>query len=122
MRGLDSEAATGQLGAKGLDESRVSELASHVVCPGDRPSTTLLYRRLDPRTLGRLIALYEHKIFTQAAIWDIECFDQWGVELGKKLADDLLGRLNDEAEWEGEDASTRGLLAWRRKLLADQGE
>ncbi len=122
MRGLDSEAATGQLGAKGLDENRVSELASHVVCPGDRPSTTLLYRRLDPRTLGRLIALYEHKIFTQAAIWDIECFDQWGVELGKKLADDLLDRLNDEAEWEGEDASTRGLLAWRRKLLADQGE
>ena len=75
-----------------------------------------MYRKLDPRTLGRLIALYEHKIFTQAVIWRIECFDQYGVEIGKKLANDLLPTMEDERSWSDTDPSTRGLLTWRKKL------
>ena len=58
----------------------------HKVFPGNRPSTTIVYRTLDPRTLGMLLALYEHKVFTMGAIWGINSFDQWGVELGKQLA------------------------------------
>jgi glucose-6-phosphate isomerase len=84
----------------------------------------LLYRRLDPRTLGRLVALYEHKAFVQSVIWDINPFDQWGVELGKELAN-RLGPIveNAGASTKGLDASTAGLIAWRRKALSsrDQG-
>lgn len=112
MQGVDLEGV--RAGAAAAGGERV---AAHRVCPGDRPSSTIMYRRLDPRTLGRLIALYEHKVFTQAVIWNIECFDQWGVEIGKRLAERLAPRMDDEAAWGDEDASTRGLLAWRRRLL-----
>ena len=64
---------------------------------GDRPSSTIIYRRLDPRTLGRLVALYEHKVFVQAAIWNINPFDQWGVELGKELCNGLAPVVRDRA-------------------------
>src|SRR3546814_12635296 len=76
------------------------------------PYTTLFrsYRRLDPRTLGRLIALYEHKVFVQGRIWGINSFDQWGVELGKQLAGELLPLLKGKAAVAGRDASTAGLL------------
>ena len=84
--------------------------------PGNRPSTVILFPRLGPKTLGRLIALYEHKVFTQSVIWDINAFDQWGVELGKKLADSLAPALANPAT-ASVDASLRGLLAqvakWR---------
>jgi glucose-6-phosphate isomerase len=65
-------------------------LAPHRVFPGNRPSTTLVYRTLDPATLGRIIALYEHRVFVEGVIWDINSFDQWGVELGKEMATGLL--------------------------------
>jgi glucose-6-phosphate isomerase len=68
-------------------------LAPHRVFPGNRPSTTLMYRRLDPHTLGRIIALYEHRVFVEGVIWGINSFDQWGVELGKKVAMGILGDL-----------------------------
>ena len=83
----------------------------HKVFPGNRPSNTLLYRKLDPRTLGMLIALYEHKVFVQGAIWDINSFDQWGVELGKALATRLLPVVEGKASADGLDSSTKGLLA-----------
>jgi len=83
----------------------------HRVFPGDRPSITLAYRTLDPRTLGRLIALYEHRVFVEAAIWDINAFDQWGVELGKELATNLLPIVTGEKTGEKLDSSTAGLLA-----------
>ena len=93
------------------------EQASHRVFTGDRPTNTLLYKRLDPRTLGRLIALYEHKVFVQGVIWDINSFDQWGVELGKQLAKKILPELSAAADASGHDSSTNGLIntirAWR---------
>jgi len=83
----------------------------HRVFPGNRPSITLAYKKLDPRTLGRLIALYEHRVFVEAAIWDINAFDQWGVELGKELANNLLPIVTGEKTAANLDSSTAGLLA-----------
>jgi glucose-6-phosphate isomerase len=85
-------------------------LAPHKVFPGNRPSITLAYAKLDPATLGKLIALYEHRVFVEAAIWDINAFDQWGVELGKELATGLLPAVKGEPS-RPLDASTAGLLA-----------
>jgi len=82
----------------------------HFHYPGNRPSTTLLFRRLDPETLGKLIALYEHKVFVESVIWGINAFDQWGVELGKKLAKEMAGAVEEPDGFQGGDASTRGLL------------
>jgi len=84
-------------------------LAPHKVFPGNRPSITLAYRKLTPRTLGRLIALYEHRVFVEAAIWDINAFDQWGVELGKELATRLLPAVQGKTAPDN-DSSTTGLL------------
>ena len=84
-------------------------LAAHRTFPGNRPSTTLMLEALTPRSLGALVALYEHRVFTSAAIWGINAFDQWGVELGKALASQLLPRL-DSGDVAGLDASTAGLL------------
>jgi glucose-6-phosphate isomerase len=85
-------------------------LLPHKVFPGNRPSTSILYRRLDPHRLGSLIALYEHKIFVQGVIWGINSFDQWGVELGKQLASKILPELAGEAPVASHDGSTNGLI------------
>jgi glucose-6-phosphate isomerase len=82
----------------------------HRIFPGNRPSTTLVYRRLDPRTLGMLIALYEHKVFVQGAIWGINSFDQWGVELGKQLAKAIRPEIDSARHVTTHDASTNGLI------------
>jgi len=115
MRGRTLDEAKAQLRAQGLDEAEVERLAPHRVFPGDRPSSVFLYRRLDPRTLGRLVALYEHKVFVQSVIWDINPFDQWGVELGKELANRLAPIVENAGEsTAGLDGSTAGLINWRR--------
>ena len=117
MRGRTQEEAAAALRAQGLPEADAARLAPHKTFPGNRPSSTIFYRRLDPRTLGRLVALYEHKVFAQAAIWDINAFDQWGVELGKELATRLAPIVaSRDAATTGLDASTAGLIGWRRKL------
>jgi len=87
----------------------------HRVFPGNRPSLTLAYRQLTPATLGTLIALYEHRIFTEAAIWNINAFDQWGVELGKELANKLLPAVQGKSEPTQHDGSTAGLVAFLRR-------
>ncbi|MBK1709429.1 MULTISPECIES: glucose-6-phosphate isomerase [Marichromatium] len=110
MRGRTLDEARAELRAAGLSDERVEALAPHRVFPGNRPTNTLLMERLTPFTLGALIALYEHRIFTQGAIWGINSFDQWGVELGKQLAGVILGELKDGGAGEGHDASTRALL------------
>ena len=92
------------------------ELAPHRVFAGNRPSLTIAYRKLDPETLGRLIALYEHRVFVEAAIWGINAFDQWGVELGKELATSLTPVIEGKKGMEGLDSSTAGLAAYLRKL------
>jgi glucose-6-phosphate isomerase len=119
MRGKTLEEATGELRRAGLPDAEAARLAPHKVFPGNRPTNTLLYRQLDPRTLGRLIALYEHKVFVQGTVWGINSFDQWGVELGKELATRLLPTVKGEAEvGSDQDASTRGLVQAFRALSA----
>lgn len=88
----------------------IRALAPHKIHPGNRPSTTLLFQRLDPATLGKLLALYEHKVFVESVIWGVNAFDQWGVEFGKKLAGELAGAVADPDGFQGGDAATRGLL------------
>jgi glucose-6-phosphate isomerase len=83
----------------------------HRVFSGNRPSVTLAFDKLTPNTLGRLIALYEHRVFVEATVWDINAFDQWGVELGKELATNLLPIVTGEKSKAGLDSSTAGLLA-----------
>ncbi|MGE3245542.1 MAG: glucose-6-phosphate isomerase, partial [Beijerinckiaceae bacterium] len=89
MRGRSRAEVERILHASGMKKPEIDRLAPHKVFPGNRPSSTILYRRLDPYTLGRLIALYEHKVFVQSVVWDINAFDQWGVELGKELCNSL---------------------------------
>jgi glucose-6-phosphate isomerase len=99
------------LAAKGTSESEIARLIPHKVHAGNRPSTLILFPRLGPKTLGRLIAMYEHKVFTQSVIWGINAFDQWGVELGKKLADSLAPALEKPAEAAASaDPSLKNLL------------
>ena len=100
-----------ELTAGGVSAADIERLAPHKTFPGDRPSTTVVYRTLDPHTLGRLLALYEHKVFVQGAIWGVNSFDQWGVELGKALANALLPAVKGDVGADAFDASTRGLLA-----------
>jgi glucose-6-phosphate isomerase len=88
----------------------------HRVFPGDRPSTTIAYRKLGPKTLGMLIALYEHKVFVQGAIWNINSFDQWGVELGKQLAKTIRPELEGDEAVTSHDASTNGLINYVKRL------
>ncbi|MFM1813796.1 MAG: hypothetical protein RLZ98_491 [Pseudomonadota bacterium] len=106
----DAEARA-ELAAQGLDEAAIERLAPHKVFPGNRPSITIAYRRLDPATLGRLIALYEHRVFVESVLYDVNAFDQWGVELGKTLAGHIDAALKSPAGAVGMNASTRGLMA-----------
>ena len=106
------------LKAQGLSPAQIDDLAPHKVFAGDRPSSTFLYRALTPRALGRIVALYEHKVFVQSVIWDINPFDQWGVELGKELCSRLAPLASDpKASLTGLDSSTAGLISERRSLL-----
>jgi glucose-6-phosphate isomerase len=116
MRGKTLAEAEAELKAEGKSEVAVKALAPHKVFPGNRPSNTLMYRTLDPYTMGRLLALYEHKVFVQGLIWDVNSFDQWGVELGKQLASALLPIVKGEKDPVGNDASTAGLVAHFRGL------
>ena len=94
----------------GMTEAEATRLAPHRAFAGERPSTTILFRRLDPFSLGRLIALYEHKVAVQGAIWGINSFDQWGVELGKELAGALVPALTPGADPGQHDSSTIALI------------
>ncbi len=107
-----------QLEKSGMAPDAIAALAPHKQFDGNRPTSTFLYRKLDPRMLGRLIALYEHRVFTMAAIWDTNPFDQWGVELGKELANKLAPIVSDaKASTADLDGSTAGLVQHRRALI-----
>ncbi|WPC05824.1 glucose-6-phosphate isomerase [Pseudomonas benzenivorans] len=114
MRGKTLEEAEAELRAQGLDEDEVRRLAPHKVIPGNRPSNTLVLERVSPRRLGALVALYEHKVFAQSAIWGINAFDQWGVELGKELGKNVYSRLLGAEQSTAEDQSTQGLIDFFR--------
>jgi len=116
MQGRTLEEAHAELLAQGLEPGAAQALAPHKVFPGNRPSSTLLVPQLTPHALGALIALYEHKVFVQGTIWNVNSFDQWGVELGKVLAGRILQDLGQGVPATAHDASTAGLI--RRALDA----
>lgn len=108
--GKDYAQVASELAAEGVAEADVAKLAPYKVMDGNRPSTTILCDQLTPYNLGALIAMYEHKTFVQGVLWNINSFDQWGVELGKKLAARLIDDLVDEAETTAHDSATNGLI------------
>ena len=112
--GRTREEAQCDLADSGVEGPDADRLAAHRTFPGDRPSTTIAHRRLDARTLGRLIALYEHRVFVEAVLWGINPFDQWGVELGKALAERLQPALAGGPLPPGTDSSTAGLVTHLR--------
>ncbi|KAJ1626046.1 glucose phosphate isomerase a [Pavlovales sp. CCMP2436] len=112
MRGKDNAEARADLEASGLPEEKVAFLTPHKVFEGNKPTNSILFEKLDPRTLGAIVAMYEHKIFAQGIIWGINSFDQWGVELGKALAKAILPELSGASSVTSHDASTNGLINW----------
>jgi glucose-6-phosphate isomerase len=110
MRGKTLAETTAELAAGGMAAEQVTFLAPYRSFPGNQPSTTLLLPRLDPFNLGALLALYEHKVFVESIIWDINPFDQWGVEYGKQLASRLLPIIEGKTPAAGLDSSTAGLI------------
>jgi glucose-6-phosphate isomerase len=115
MKGRTPDEARAEVAKSGLTGAALETLVAAKTFPGNRPTNSFLYPKLTPEILGALIALYEHKIFTQGAIWDINSFDQWGVELGKQLAKAILPELIGEETIEAHDASTNGLInAYKR--------
>ncbi len=110
MNGRTLAEAEAEMRARGMAEGQIRSIAPHRVFEGNRPSNTFLYRKLTPFMLGMLIALYEHKVFVQGVVWDINSFDQWGVELGKVLAVEIEPLLADDDKAKGRDSSTIGLI------------
>ncbi|MDD5037376.1 MAG: glucose-6-phosphate isomerase [Methylococcaceae bacterium] len=116
MRGKTPAEARAELEAEGAALDKLEELALAKTFPGNKPSNSFLYRKLTPETLGMLIALYEHKIFVQGAIWDINSFDQMGVELGKQLAKTVFQDMAGDEPVTSHDSSTKGLLNYYKSL------
>ena len=110
MQGKTGETVAAELAAAGKTEKEIEALLPHKIFEGNRPSNAILFNRLTPATLGSLIAMYEHKIFVQGVIWDIFSFDQWGVELGKQLARNILPELGHGNLTTAHDSSTNGLI------------
>ena len=110
MNGKSLEEVAAEMEKAGKSKEEIEKLAPHKVFEGNRPTNSILVKQIDPFTLGALVAMYEHKIFTQGVIWNIYSFDQWGVELGKVLAKGILPELESEEEITSHDASTNGLI------------
>jgi glucose-6-phosphate isomerase len=110
MKGKTEAEVRAELAAAGKSEAEISKLAPHKTFQGNRPTNSILVKEIDPRTLGSLIAMYEHKIFVQGIIWNVYSFDQWGVELGKVLAGKILPELSGDTKVDSHDASTNGLI------------
>ncbi|MBM81455.1 MAG: glucose-6-phosphate isomerase [Planctomycetaceae bacterium] len=110
MKGRNDEETREALTEQGKSGDELEELLPHCIFEGNRPTTSILYQKLDPKTLGALIAMYEHKIFVQGIIWNVNSYDQFGVELGKKLAGKILPELSDNSEVTSHDSSTNGLI------------
>jgi glucose-6-phosphate isomerase len=111
MQGKTFEECKTDLVSKGLDDATLESLATHKTMPGNKPSNTLLFNQVDPKTLGALVAMYEHKVFVQGAIWGVNSFDQWGVELGKELGNQVLDTLVNTSAGLNFDASTNQLIS-----------
>jgi glucose-6-phosphate isomerase len=117
MRGRNEEETREILQQRHDNQEIIELLLPHMIFEGNRPSNTLLLDEITPYRLGMLIALYEHKIFTEGILWDINSFDQWGVELGKQLAGKILPQLSADQPITDHDASTNGLINYFKQLL-----
>ncbi len=115
MKGKTPAEVRAELTKEGFSGERLEKLIPHKVFEGNRPTNSILFQKLTPRTLGSLIAMYEHKIFTQGVIWNINSFDQWGVELGKQLAKAILPELEGAGKVTTHDASTNGLINYYKE-------
>ena len=118
MMGKNADEVTADLKKTGKTDDEIAELLQHKQFQGNKPTNSIMFKRLTPRTLGSIIALYEHKIFTQGVVWNINSFDQWGVELGKALAKAILPELEGSEEVSTHDCSTNGLINHFKKLSA----
>ncbi|KAJ4946788.1 hypothetical protein JOQ06_008834 [Pogonophryne albipinna] len=118
MKGKTTEEARKELEAGGLSGADLEKILPHKVFQGNRPTNSIIFKKLSPYTLGALIAMYEHKIFIQGVMWEINSFDQWGVELGKQLCKTIEAELKDAAEVHSHDASTNGLINFLKKNSA----
>lgn len=116
MRGKSEVEARAELEAAGMSGDELEALLPHKLFPGNRPTNTIVLDELNPFTLGSLIALYEHKVFVQGIVWNLNSFDQWGVELGKQLAKAILPEFDADTAADGHDASTNGLINRYRKF------
>jgi glucose-6-phosphate isomerase len=116
MKGKPADEVRAELTAAGVRGEKLELLVAAKTFPGNRPTNSFLYRKLTPETLGMLIAFYEHKIFTQGALWGINSFDQMGVELGKVLANAILPELEGDSEVNSHDSSTNGLINYYKRL------
>ena len=115
MNGKTKAEVEAELKAAGKSKTEIAKLLPHKVFEGNRPTNSFLIKKITPRSLGSLIAMYEHKIFVQGVIWNIYSFDQWGVELGKQLAKKILPELQNDKAVKSHDASTNGLInAWKK--------
>jgi len=110
MKGKTEAEAKAELEAQKLPADQIAELSPHKAFPGNRPTSSILFQKLTPKTLGSLVAMYEHKIFTQGTIWNIYSFDQWGVELGKQLAKKIEPELGAPGTVSTHDSSTSSLI------------
>ncbi len=116
MNGKSREEVYAEMKHGGTDPKDMERLLPFKIFRGNRPTNSILYRKLTPRTLGSLIAMYEHKVFVQGLIWNIYSFDQWGVELGKSLAKKILPELEDDSRTDSHDSSTNGLINYYKKI------
>jgi glucose-6-phosphate isomerase len=116
MRGKTESEVRAELTRQGLEGEALARLLPHKLFPGNRPTNSIVFDCLTPHTLGALIALYEHKVYVQGTIWGINSFDQWGVELGKQLAQSILAEVADPGRKQEHDASTSALI---RHMLSD---
>lgn len=116
MLGKTTEQARAELEAQGMSGAALEALLPHKTFEGNRPTTSILFDKLTPRTLGKLIALYEHKIFVQGIIWDINSYDQWGVEYGKQIAQQILPQLTSNGNVTDFDSSTNGLINHTKQI------
>uniref|UniRef100_A0A8C1ND53 Glucose-6-phosphate isomerase n=1 Tax=Cyprinus carpio TaxID=7962 RepID=A0A8C1ND53_CYPCA len=115
MRGKTPEEAKKELQGAGMSGDALEKLLPHKVFEGNKPSNSIIFKKLTPFVLGALVAMYEHKIFVQGVMWDINSYDQWGVELGKQLAKKIEPELQDDADVRSHDSSTNGLISFFKK-------
>lgn len=116
MMGKNADEVKLELSSGNMTESEIEKLLSHKLFPGNKPTNTLLIDKLTPETLGMLIAMYEHKVFVQGVIWDVNSYDQWGVELGKQLAKSIYPELNHKIKIKSHDGSTNGLINYYNSI------